>query len=131
MRSLFLLLTAVCAILGAASPIDKRQPESIDAGFTVVSAESTGLAKRFGLISGGKITINGVVYTPGSEPFPGIFIGGPGVPICYAYCLNPKLPVKPVDYRAKCKNQGCPTSVSFNPLLSPKFSPPCTGGPRA
>lgn len=110
MRTSFLSLTAICAILGAASPVDKRQPGVIDAGFTVVSATSSDLTKRFSLISGNTVTINGVVYPPGSEPVPGLFIGGPDTPICYAYCLNPKLPV---NFHTKCAGQGCPESVSL------------------
>lgn len=119
MRALFLSLAAVCALLGDASPVDKRQPGLINGDVSQVSTTSTGLAKRLSVIEGNTVTINGVVVPPGTELAGGIFIEGPNTPICYAYCLNPRLPVSPVNYRAKCAAQGCPNSVS---TTQPKFT---------
>ena len=109
MRFSILSVTAICAILGAASPVEKREPDMSDAGFSVISTSISGLSKRFSLISGGKVIINGVVVAPGTQLSPGLFIGGPGVPICYAYCLNAGIDA---PSKAKCVSDGCPDVVS-------------------
>lgn len=109
MRFSALSVTAICAILASASPVEKREPQQSD-GFNVISASHSGLGKRFSLLSAGSVVINGQTIAPGSQPFPHVFVAGPGQPVCNIYCLNPAITTP--DLVKSCQDRGCPISVS-------------------
>ena len=116
MHFTFLSMPALCALLATASPVEKREPNLSHTSFDTISASASGLSKRFSLLSGGTVTINGKVYPPGSQPFLGVFVAGPGAPVCESYCLNVGVAA---NFKAQCAGRGCPDTeiVSIHSIL--------------
>ena len=79
--------------------------------FAVLATATPGhvLDKRFSLLKGNTVTVNDVVYPPGSfVASVGSWVEGPNNPICDMSCLNPG-----GTTAASCKKAGCDKGVSF------------------
>ncbi|MCJ1265757.1 hypothetical protein MMC22_005637 [Lobaria immixta] len=83
--------------------------------FAVLATATPGhvLEKRFSILSGDTVTINDVVYPPGSfVDSAGGWVEGPDNPICDMSCLNPD-----GTNAESCSKPGCDGGVSFLSLL--------------
>ncbi|MCJ1265756.1 hypothetical protein MMC22_005636 [Lobaria immixta] len=80
--------------------------------FAVLATATPGhvLDKRFSLLKGNTVTINKVVYPPGSFiDSVGAWVEGPNNPICDLSCLNPG-----GTTAASCKKAGCDKGINRN-----------------